>query len=82
MTLTDLAVQNLASPMVLFFVLGLIAAFARSDLSVPESVAKFLAGSSQLAKGMCIETTIRWCAGTCRSSFSTNASCRGPIQPR
>ena len=43
MTLTGLAIQNLASPMVLFFVLGLIAAFARSDLSVPESVAKFLA---------------------------------------
>lgn len=39
----DLAIQNLLSPMVLFFVLGLIAAFARSDLSVPESVAKLLA---------------------------------------
>ena len=43
MTLIDLAFQNLVSPMVLFFVLGLVAAFARSDLSVPESVAKLLA---------------------------------------
>lgn len=39
----ELAIQNLLSPMVLFFVLGLVAAFARSDLSVPESVAKLLA---------------------------------------
>ncbi|MTW17772.1 sodium-dependent bicarbonate transport family permease [Rhodoplanes serenus] len=39
----DLALQNLLSPMVLFFVLGLGAALARSDLSVPEAVAKLLA---------------------------------------
>lgn len=42
MTLTELAIQNLVSPMVLFFVVGLFAAFARSDLTVPESVAKLL----------------------------------------
>ena len=42
MTLTNLAIQNLTSPMVLFFVLGLVAAVAKSDLSVPESVAKLL----------------------------------------
>lgn len=39
----DLALQNILSPMVLFFGLGLLAAFARSDLSIPESVAKLLA---------------------------------------
>jgi hypothetical protein len=39
----DLALQNLASPMVLFFALGLLAALARSDLVVPEAVAKTLA---------------------------------------
>jgi hypothetical protein len=39
----DLATQNLLSPMVLFFVLGFAAAFARSDLTVPQSVAKLLA---------------------------------------
>lgn len=39
----DLAFQNLLSPMVLFFVLGVAAALARSDLSIPEPVAKLLA---------------------------------------
>jgi hypothetical protein len=38
-----LALQNLLSPMVLFFVLGLMAVWAKSDLSVPEAIAKFLA---------------------------------------
>lgn len=38
-----LAVQNLLSPAVLFFGLGLGASLGRSDLSVPESVARFLA---------------------------------------
>ncbi|MGP6088486.1 sodium-dependent bicarbonate transport family permease [Antarctobacter jejuensis] len=36
----DLAAANLLSPIVLSFVLGLFAALARSDLSVPEAVAK------------------------------------------
>lgn len=36
----DLAADNLLSPIVLSFVLGLFAALARSDLSVPEAVAK------------------------------------------
>jgi uncharacterized protein len=39
----DLALNNLLSPMVLFFALGLAAALAKSDLSVPEAVAKALA---------------------------------------
>jgi uncharacterized protein len=34
--------NNLISPIILSFVLGLIAAFARSDLSIPEAVAKGL----------------------------------------
>jgi uncharacterized protein len=37
-----LAGDNLISPIILSFVLGLIAAFARSDLSIPEAVAKGL----------------------------------------
>jgi len=37
-----LAVDNLLSPIILFFALGLLAAFARSDLSVPEAIAKGL----------------------------------------
>lgn len=39
----DLTLQNLLSPMVLFFVLGLAAALARSDLSIPDAIAKLLA---------------------------------------
>lgn len=38
----ELAAQNLVSPIVLSFVLGLVAAGLRSDLSVPEAVAKGL----------------------------------------
>ncbi|MFT7059128.1 MAG: hypothetical protein ACJASV_001635 [Pseudorhodobacter sp.] len=36
----SIAASNLLSPVILFFVLGLAAAFARSDLSVPEAAAK------------------------------------------
>jgi len=43
MSLLDLASQNLLSPMVLFFVLGVALTFARSDLSIPGAVAKLLA---------------------------------------
>ena len=38
----DLTIQNLMSPMVLFFALGAAASLARSDLSVPEAVARLL----------------------------------------
>ena len=34
------ALQTFTSPVVLFFVLGLLAAFARSDLAIPEALAK------------------------------------------
>lgn len=43
MNFLELATQNLVSPMVLFFALGLAAALARSDLTIPEAVAKTLA---------------------------------------
>jgi uncharacterized protein len=39
----SLAIGNLLSPMVLFFALGVAAALARSDLTIPEAVAKALA---------------------------------------
>lgn len=35
-----LAMGNLLSPIILFFALGLLASFARSDLSIPEAIAK------------------------------------------
>ena len=37
-----IAANNLTSPIILFFILGVAAAFARSDLSIPEAVAKGL----------------------------------------
>lgn len=40
MELFDLAAANLVSPPILFFLLGLVAALVRSDLAIPESVAK------------------------------------------
>jgi hypothetical protein len=42
MSLESLALQNLLSPMVLFFVLGAALSLARSDLSIPGSIAKLL----------------------------------------
>lgn len=47
----ELAIANLTSPMVLFFGLGLFAALMRSDLSVPEAVAKTMALYLMLAIG-------------------------------
>lgn len=43
MSFFEPALQNLLSPAILFFALGLVASLLRSDLSIPESVAKFLA---------------------------------------
>ncbi len=51
MSALDLAITNLLSPMVLFFALGLGASLARSDLTVPEAVAKFLALYLMMAIG-------------------------------
>lgn len=42
MDILDLAADNLISPIILSFALGLFAALARSDLSVPEAAAKAL----------------------------------------
>ncbi len=51
MSAIDLALANLLSPMVLFFALGLMASLARSDLTVPEAIAKFLALYLMMAIG-------------------------------
>ena len=51
MSILDLALQNIVSPMVLFFALGVAAALIRSDLSVPEAAAKLLALYLMLAIG-------------------------------
>ena len=44
-----LAGANLLTPMILCFALGLAAALARSELSVPEAAAKALEAVDQLA---------------------------------
>lgn len=36
----DIILATLASPVILFFILGMAAGFARSDLSIPEAIAK------------------------------------------
>lgn len=50
-TALQLAAGNLLSPMVLFFILGLCATLARSDLSIPEAIAKGLSLYLMLAIG-------------------------------
>jgi hypothetical protein len=47
----DTLVGNLMVPTILFFVLGLLAAFLRSDLSIPEGAAKFMSLYLLLAIG-------------------------------
>lgn len=47
----SLAAQNLVSPPVLFFALGLFAALVRSDLSIPQAVAKAMSLYLMLAIG-------------------------------
>lgn len=47
----DTLAGNLMVPTILFFVLGLIAAFVRSDLSIPEGAAKFMSLYLLLAIG-------------------------------
>lgn len=49
--LTTLAAANLSSPVVLFFVVGVIAALLRSDLTVPDAFAKGLTIYLMLAIG-------------------------------
>ena len=50
-SILDLAITNLTSPMILFFVLGVLAALARSDLRIPEAIAKGLSLYLMLAIG-------------------------------
>ncbi|RKT27823.1 hypothetical protein BXY70_3174 [Roseovarius halotolerans] len=51
MPMFDSLVGNLMVPTILFFILGLLAAFVRSDLSIPEGAAKFMSLYLLLAIG-------------------------------
>jgi hypothetical protein len=48
----DTIVATLSSPVILFFILGLGAAFARSDLTIPEAIAKGLSIYLMIAIGL------------------------------
>lgn len=48
----DTVIATLGSPVILFFVLGLLAAFARSELSIPEVMAKGLSIYLMIAIGL------------------------------
>ena len=48
----DTVIATLSSPVVLFFILGLAAAFGRSDLNIPEAVAKGLSIYLMIAIGL------------------------------
>lgn len=48
----SIAIATLTSPVILFFVLGLLAALARSDLAIPESIAKAMSLYLMIAIGL------------------------------
>ncbi len=48
----DTVFATLASPVILFFILGMLAAFARSDLNIPEAIAKGLSIYLMIAIGL------------------------------
>jgi uncharacterized protein len=48
----DTALATLSSPVILFFILGMAAAFARSDLTIPEAIAKSLSIYLMIAIGL------------------------------
>ena len=51
MDVLNLFTQNLVSPPILFFVLGIIAGFLKSDLDVPEQISRYLAIYLMMAIG-------------------------------
>lgn len=51
MAITELFLQNFISPTILFFILGIIAGFVKSDLNVPEQISRYLAIYLMMAIG-------------------------------
>ena len=51
MDLLHLISQNILSPAILFFALGIIAGFVKSDLEVPESISRYLSIYLMMAIG-------------------------------
>ncbi|MCH2037201.1 MAG: sodium-dependent bicarbonate transport family permease [Rickettsiales bacterium] len=51
MTLFEIITNNLVSPPILFFVLGIVAGFLKSDLDVPEQISRYLSIYLMMAIG-------------------------------
>jgi hypothetical protein len=51
MAILDVFLQNLLSPAILFFVLGVVAGFLKSDLNVPDQISRYLAIYLMMAIG-------------------------------
>lgn len=51
MGIFDVFIQNLLSPAILFFVLGIVAGFLKSDLNVPDQISRYLAIYLMMAIG-------------------------------
>ena len=51
MSIIDLVAQNLISPAILFFVLGIISGLVKSDLDVPEQISRYLSIYLMMAIG-------------------------------
>lgn len=51
MTFLDLMAQNLLSPAILFFTMGIVAGLLKSDLEVPESISRYLSIYLMMAIG-------------------------------
>ena len=51
MEILDVFLQNLTSPPILFFILGIVAGFLKSDLNVPDQISRYLAIYLMMAIG-------------------------------
>jgi uncharacterized protein len=70
--------ETLLSPVILFFVLGAAAAFARSDLSIPEAIGKGLALYLMAAIGLKggVQVSEAGFSGRCWPRRPPGSSCR------
>ena len=51
MDFLDLVSQNILSPAILFFAMGILAGFIKSDLEVPDSISRYLSIYLMMAIG-------------------------------
>ncbi|MFK7974097.1 MAG: sodium-dependent bicarbonate transport family permease [Rickettsiaceae bacterium] len=51
MGILDVFLQNFTSPPILFFILGIVSGFLKSDLNVPDSISRYLSIYLMMAIG-------------------------------